>query len=472
MALSIKIGTGSNIYTDVAQAFANRGNQKLSIVGTGADILTNITALKNAAGGIGSIKALSDVTMDAATAASNKAAILKFGTKSLVVNDTALAIGSNYTALDSVYNKTKSLVSDGVVTISADQLTLATNLNGIENLVGRGTFTVTAADAADFKQNLNALVANASKINTITMTTETGTMNFAQFAVLGGKMGALKAVVSDTADNLLSSGAIAAYTANAGKIKGGGLNVTKATIAQVSQIDTLVTATTFADAKMGDTVIQDTATALNNSNDLAGAITKAKGWKAGAATVSKVIIDGTNAGVTTKAVLDSIKTKASGVVVGGVTFQGKALDIEKNLSVLVDNLGGASAIGKITVTDGSFAAKKQFTVTMAQYTALNAAFTSGQADSGNTNYGYNVTGAGTGNIAALQGSEKVTSFTVIGLAAGDSDSAVELVPLLGNSKMKTVTIASGYTTQNLTYTRTALSTVSSNTDKAKLKFIA
>jgi hypothetical protein len=296
-------------------------------------------------------------------------------------------------------------------------------------------------------------------------------MNVAQFAVLGGKMGALKAVVSDTADNLLASGAIAAYTANAGKIKGGGLNVTKATIAQVSQIDTLIPST-FATAKMGDTVIQDTATALNNSTDLAGAITKAKAWRSTAATVSKVIIDGTNAGVTTKAVLDSIKTKASGVTAGGVTFQGKALDIEKNLSVLVDNLGGASAIGKITVTDGSYAAKKQFTVTMAQYTALNAAFTSGQADAGNTNYGYNVTGAALSDVSTLQASEKVTSFTVTGLATTATDTTAELVSLLGNSKLKTATIATGYGVTDLALTRDQLSAVSSNLDRAKLKFIA
>jgi hypothetical protein len=410
--------------------------------------------------------------MDASTAASNKAAILKFGTKSLVINDTAANIATNFTELDAVYNKTKSLVSDGVVTISADQLTLSKSLAGIQNLVGRGTFAVAAADAADFKQNLNALVANASKISSITMTSEEGVMNVAQFTALGSKMGNLKAVLSDTADNLLSSGAIAAYTANAGKIKGGGLNVTKATIAQVSQIDTLVTATTFATAKMGDTVIQDTATALNNSTDLAGAITKAKAWRSAAGTVSKVIIDGTNAGVTTKAVLDSIKTKASGVVVGGVTFQGKALDIEKNLSVLVDNLGGGSAIGKITVTDGSYAAKKQFTVTMAQYTALNAAFTSGQADAGNTNYGYNVTGAALSDVSTLQASEKVTSFTVTGLATTATDTTAELVSLLGNSKLKTATIATGYGVADLALTRDQLSAVSSNTDRAKLKFIA
>jgi len=486
MALSIKIGTGSNIYTDVAQAFANRGNQKLSIVGTGADILTNISALTSAADGIGSIKALSDVTMTASTAATNKAAILKFGTKSLVVNDTAANIGTNYTALDAVYNKTKSLVSDGVVDISADQLTLATSVNGVQSLIGRGTFNVTVADAADFTQNLSALVANASKIGTITMTAGTGTVNAAQLGILGGKMGAGKAVLTDTADNLLSVGALANYTANNTKVAT--INVSKASMAQVVHLNTLIGATTLAIAKMGDLVIQDSAANLN-TNTLQTRIITASSWGTNnSSTVSRIIIDGTGQGAITKATLDSIYGKASRTIAFGaatgadansITFLGKAVDIEKSLTALVDNQGTAivantaGPIAKITVADGSVAAKKQFTVSMAQYTALNAAFTAGQSSASNTNYGYNVTGASPGaNVTALQGNEKVTSFTVVGLAAGDSDSSAELVSLLGNSKLKTVTIASGYTTQQLTDTRTALSTVASNVDRAKLKFIA
>jgi hypothetical protein len=486
MALSIKIGTGSNIYTDVAQAFANRGNQKLSIVGTGADILTDIAALNTAAAGIGSIKATSDVQMTAANAASYKAAILKFGTKSLVVSDTAANIGTNYTALDAVYNKTKSLVSTTTpVGISADQLTLSKSLAGIQNLVGRGNFNVTAADATDFKENLTALLANASKIGTITMTAGTGEVTAAQLGVLGSKMSAASMVVSDTADNLLSVSALANYTTHAAKVAT--INVTKASLAQVGHIGALITATTLATAKMGDTVIQDTAAKLNNSTDLATAITAASGWAAGAATISKVIIDGTGQGATTKAILDGIYGKATSVVAfgnaagantGALTYLGKALDIEKNLAVLVENQGTAVVAGtggpvaKITVADGNIAAKKQFTVTLAQHTALNAAFTAGQASSTNTNYGYIVSGVASANAATFQANAKVTSFTVTGLAAGDADTTAKLVSLLGNSKLKTATTASGYTVAELATTRTQLSAVASNTDRAKLKIIA
>jgi hypothetical protein len=486
MALSIKIGTGSNIYTDVAQAFANRGNQKLSIVGSGADILTNIGALTTAATGIGSIKATSDVTMTASTAATNKAAILKFGTKSLVVSDTAANIGTNFTALDSVYNKTKSLVStDAAVGISADQLTLAKSLAGMRGLVGRGDITVTAADATDFKENLSALIRNASKIGTIAMTAGTGEVNAAQLGVLGGKMSAASMVLTDTADNLLSVSALANYTTNAAKVAT--INVTKASLAQVGHIGALVTATTYATAKMGDTVIHDTAAKLNNSTDLATAITAASSWGTGnAATVSKIIIDGTGQGATTKAVLDSIYGKATatafgaatGANAGSLTYLGKALDIEKNLAVLVENqatavvAGTSGPIARITVADGSIAAKKQFTVTLAQHTALNAAFTAGQASGTNTNYGYIVSGVASANAATFQANAKVTSFTVTGLAAGDADTTAKLVSLLGNSKLKTATIATGYTVDQLATTRTQLSAVASNTDRAKLKIIA
>jgi hypothetical protein len=238
---------------------------------------------------------------------------------------------------------------------------------------------------------------------------------------------------------------------------------------------------------MGDTVIHDTAAKLNNSTDLATAITAASSWGTGnAATVSKIIIDGTGQGATTKAVLDSIYGKATatafgaatGANAGSLTYLGKALDIEKNLAVLVENqatavvAGTSGPIARITVADGSIAAKKQFTVTLAQHTALNAAFTAGQASGTNTNYGYIVSGVASANAATFQANAKVTSFTVTGLAAGDADTTAKLVSLLGNSKLKTATIATGYTVDQLATTRTQLSAVASNTDRAKLKIIA
>ena len=486
MALSIRIGTGSNTYTDVAQAFANRGNQKLSIVGTGAEIASSITALNTAAAGIGSIKATSDVQLTSADVTTNKAAILKFGTKSLVVSDTAANISTNFTALDAVYNKTKSLVSTTTpIAISADQLTLSKSLAGLQNLAGRGTFNVTAADAADFKENLSALLRNASKIGTITMTAGTGELTAAQLGVLGSKMGASKAVLTDTADNLLSVSALANYTTHATKVAT--INVTKASLAQVGHIGALITATTLDTAKMGDTVIQDTAANLNNSTDLATAITAASGWATGASTISKVIIDGTGKGATTKAILDGIYGKATSVVAfgnaagantGALTYLGKALDIEKNLAVLVENQGTAVVAGtggpiaKITVADGGVAAKKQFTVTKAQFDTINAAFTAGQASSTNTNYGYIVSGVASGDAATFQANAKVTSFTVTGLTAGNADTTAKLVTLLGNSKLKTATTATGYTDAQLATTREKLSAVASNTDRAKLKIIA
>lgn len=491
MALSIRIGTGSNLYTDVAQAYANRGNQKLSIVGTGAEIASSITDLNLAAAGIGSIKATSDVQLSSLAVTNNKAAILKFGTKSLVVSDSASDIALNFTALDAVYNKTKSLVSTTTpITITADQLTLSKSLAGIQNLAGRGNFNVTAANAADFKENLSALLRNASKIGTITVTGGGAEVNAAQLGVLGGKLAGTASVLTDTADNLLSVSALANYTTHAAKIAT--INVTKASLAQVGHIDDLITALTLDDAKMGDTVIQDTAVNLNNSigTPLSDAITTASGWASGASTISKIIIDGTGKGATTKAVLDGIYGKATSVVpfgdaagaaTGALTYLGKALDIEKNLAVLVDNQGTAVLAGtggpvaKITVADGSVAAKKQFTVTKAQFDTLNAAFTAGQASGTNTNYGYIVSGvaasgAGANAPSAFQANAKVTSFTVTGLAAGSNTAA--LVTLLGNSKLKSATIATGYTDAQLAAVREAVSAVASNTDRAKLKIIA
>ena len=92
MTLAIRIGASTQTYDNLATANSMRGNQKLAITGTGAEIknsLADMVANSNLiANGIGSIKATDDIVVTAAEVTTYKAALVKLGTRSIVL-DTA-----------------------------------------------------------------------------------------------------------------------------------------------------------------------------------------------------------------------------------------------------------------------------------------------------------------------------------------------------------------------------------------------
>jgi hypothetical protein len=228
MTLAIRIGANTTTYDDLTTAWAQAKaiGQKLSITGTGEEIkdqldemvATNLTDDgTKIADRIGSIKATNDINLSAADVGTFKAALIKLGTKSVVLASatTAADIGSSFTDLDAVYSKIKSITLDlptSVVTVDVTKLTGSKNLVGLETLTGR-KFNVSGT-GDNIKANMNALLANVSRIGTITVNAGT-TAEFTsrQLAVLGDKLEKGSAtssiVLKDTASNILSTSSLA-----------------------------------------------------------------------------------------------------------------------------------------------------------------------------------------------------------------------------------------------------------------------
>lgn len=228
MTLAIRIGASTTTYDDLTTAWAQAKaiGQKLSITGTGEEIkdqldemvATNLTDDgTKIADRIGSIKATNDINLSAADVGTFKAALIKLGTKSVVLasSTTAGDIGSSFNDLDAVYSKIKSITLDlptSVVTVDVTKLTGSKNLTGLETLTGR-KFNVSGT-GDNIKANMNALLANVSRIGTITVNAGT-TAEFTsrQLAVLGDKLAKGSAtssiVLKDTASNVLSTSSLA-----------------------------------------------------------------------------------------------------------------------------------------------------------------------------------------------------------------------------------------------------------------------
>lgn len=229
MTLAIRIGANTTTYDDLTTAWAQAKaiGQKLSITGTGEEIFdqldemvaTNLTGDgTKIADRIGSIKATNDLNLSTANVASFKAALIKLGTKSIVLatNTSAANVGTNFNDLDAVYSKIKSItiadVNTNTPTIDVKQLTGSKNLVGIQTLTGKA-FNVTG-DGADIKANMNALLANVSRIGTITVNAgQTAEFTAKELAVLGSKLAkaddAASIVLKDKADNILATSSLA-----------------------------------------------------------------------------------------------------------------------------------------------------------------------------------------------------------------------------------------------------------------------
>jgi hypothetical protein len=201
-----------------------RGNQKLSIVGTGEEIKAELavqagnSTLSTLFANAGSIKATNDLNLTAAEVNTYKAALIKLGTKSIVLDSGTLAsdVSSNFNALDAVYTKIKSLtisdVSSNTPAIAVQNLATAVNLAGLEVLSGK-KFNVTGT-ATTIKANMDSLLKNVDKIGTITVASGSEAVFTAQqLTVLGDKLrkasNTAKITLTDTADNILTTNSLA-----------------------------------------------------------------------------------------------------------------------------------------------------------------------------------------------------------------------------------------------------------------------
>jgi hypothetical protein len=218
--LAIRIGAGSEVYKDVALAYSMRRGQKLSISGTGEDLYTALTTgnatknLANYADGIGSIKSSSDIVLSADQVTSAKAALLKLGTRSLVLQasggtELGTEVTQNFSALDATYTKFKSM------NMTADPIISSSALNGIVNLQGMqklsGKRVVVEATGADIKDGMAALLKNVANIMSLKVTGGTAQFTVDQLKILGDKLdpsGAGTIKLKDTADKLLQTSSI------------------------------------------------------------------------------------------------------------------------------------------------------------------------------------------------------------------------------------------------------------------------
>ena len=216
MTLAIKIGAGSQVYDNVALANSMRGYQKLSITGTGEEIKAALSDINGVAANVGSIKATNDLNLTAAQVDTYKAALVKLGTKSIVLDSgiTGANVADKFNQLDAVYTKIKSItLSDpgNKPAIAVEKLATAVNLAGLEVLTGQN-FDVTGT-AVTIKNNMDSLLKNVSKINKITIAAGSQVEFTAQqLSILGDKLvkasNTSKVILTDTADNLLTTSSL------------------------------------------------------------------------------------------------------------------------------------------------------------------------------------------------------------------------------------------------------------------------
>jgi len=396
MTLQVRIGASSAVYDSVDLANQMRGRQKLSITGSGDEIKTELarlqavsgTNLASVAANVGSIKATSDITLTVNEVATYKAALLKLGTRSVVVNNNQATStiedpnGDNYVALDAVYTKLKAFTLAGTPKIQVEKLATAVNLQGLENLSGK-IFNVEGT-AATIKNNMSALLRNVSKIGEIHVKTgETAEFTAAQLSVLGSKLvkdGTAKITIIDSASNLLTTSNLALINKfNNTNINDGGvgtspvratlidqIKVTNASVAQLNQFNTLRTTTGSLTA--GATVRPlaniigniDVADSIDNLTD--GTVTaSANGTSVANADVA--ITSTGNHGLTTG---DLVTYSTAGAAIGGLTNGNSyfAKSINATSFALYDTKANAlsgGATGKITFTGAGTGTADTFT---------------------------------------------------------------------------------------------------------------
>jgi hypothetical protein len=215
MTLAIKIGAGSQVYDNVALANSMRGYQKLSITGTGEEIKAALGDIDLVAANVSSIKATNDLNLTTTQVSQYKAALVKLGTKSIVLDSstTSINISDKFNQLDAVYTKIKSITISPEATpvIAVEKLATAVNLTGLEVLTGK-TFDVSGT-AVTIKANMDSLLKNISKIGKINIAAGSEVEFTAkQLSILGDKLvkgdSTSKVVLTDTADNLLTTGSL------------------------------------------------------------------------------------------------------------------------------------------------------------------------------------------------------------------------------------------------------------------------
>jgi len=345
MTLAIKIGAGSRVFDDIAVAYAMRGNQKLSITGTGVELKSNLTALTAKADGISSIKATSDIVVSASEVTTNKAALLKLGTKSLVLQasggtESDSNVNANFNALDAIYTKFKSLNMTAAPTIDVAKINGAINLVGMENLSGKA-FSVTGT-GADIKTNINAILKNINQIDKIYITgsgaTGTATLTANQLRVIGDKINksaTASVVLQDTADNLLTTNNLALIN----KYNNTNLNPSTSTVAASSGTTTVVTTAAAHGFNTGD--------AVTYTGTTSGTLT------AGGTFFARKLTDNTFSLYTTNAAAVDTSTYANQIVAAG------------NIAGSFTSQAGASPVrvttlNEVKVTSASIAQAQRF----------------------------------------------------------------------------------------------------------------
>lgn len=190
MTIAIRIGASSTVYDDLKSAYsmASAIQQKLTLVGTGEEVKNELSTLFNDADAtlfgtvsksIGSIKATNDLNLTSTDVTNYKAALVKLGTKSIVLASAtdSSVIANNFNDLDAVYTKVKSITltdaNTATPTIAVDKLAGSINLAGLEKLTGK-KFNV-SGDVTSIKANMDTLLKNISRIDKVVLNAVTAT---------------------------------------------------------------------------------------------------------------------------------------------------------------------------------------------------------------------------------------------------------------------------------------------------------
>jgi hypothetical protein len=242
------------------------------------------------------------------------------------------------------------------------------------------------------------------------------------------------------------------------------------------------TATTARTSVAFNFLTGNTATASNlsfSSSALDKTMSNIARFKDNTGTVGRVTIKGDNSAITA-ANLNDIATKAlRGNASGNVAYAAKAVQISSNLQALYDNntVTTAKHLTEIVVTDGTVNGKKGFSMNFATYTALNPLFTNGidhvLGGTNNKNYSYTVSGAAAEmvNPSALQGDVNVASYNVTGVSYPTLNNSANLVALLSNSKLRSVTTSPITDPAQRTTITNLVNQIGNPVDRAKLKIV-
>jgi len=456
MTIAIRIGASSTAYDNLNSAYvaASAAKQKLSITGTGEEVKAELTNLygngsqgaidnfNNVSKTIGSIKATNDLNLSTIQIRDYKAALVKLGTKSIVLDSgtTATNIQNQYNDLDAVYTKVKSITlapNSTAPTIAVDKLATSINMGGLEALMGK-KFNVTGTKAT-IESNMDSLLKNVSRINEIQITGANDVeFTIKQLAIVGDKLrklGTGKVTLTDTADNILATSSIALIN----KLNNTNINAPSTTATITAVANSKVTAAGGHGFNTGDAVTFNGAggAAGNGTSTVSGNVYYARRLSGTEFQIYNNYDDAVNTATTAGIVNPGGATASAGTFtsqVGNSPLRTTTLD---NVKVLSATLNQAQRLGELTAVDATVTTPGAINRLMSNIIkSVEIADTVANLDSGLD------TKLASGYTTHLSSAGEITTSTAHHYKTGDA--VTYSVPTVGTAKINELTSGATY----------------------------